>query len=50
MVCYKPKAAGPLMIRVPTEDTILHIPNPVSEEGSRPLNISKGQRVSSQGF
>lgn len=37
--------AGYLMIRVPTEDTILTIPNPVGEEGSRTFPIRKGQRV-----
>lgn len=37
--------AGSLMIRVPTEDTILTIPNPVGEEGSKIWPIPKGQRV-----
>jgi len=37
--------AGSLMIRIPTEDTVLLIPKPVGEEGSKTLPISKGQRV-----
>ena len=36
------------MIRIPTEDTVLLIPKPVGEEGSKTLPISKGQRVSSR--
>lgn len=35
------------MIRIPTEDTVLMIPNPVGEEGSKALPVRKGQRVSS---
>jgi hypothetical protein len=35
------------MIRIPTEDTVLSLPNPVGEQGSKPLPVSKGQRVSS---
>ncbi|KIM86789.1 hypothetical protein PILCRDRAFT_64934 [Piloderma croceum F 1598] len=37
--------AGSLMIRIPTEDTLLSLPNPIGEQGSKPLPVSKGQRV-----
>jgi len=37
--------AGSLMIRIPTEDTLLSLPNPIGEQGSKPLLVSKGQRV-----
>jgi hypothetical protein len=40
------KAAASVLIRAPTEDTVLSIPNSVGEEGSKLWPIPKGQRVS----
>lgn len=37
--------AGSVMIRTPTEDTILSLPNPVGEQGSKSLLVPKGQWV-----
>ena len=36
------------MIRIPTEDAVLTIPNPVGEEGSKVFPVPKGQRVCSR--
>ena len=38
-------AAGYIMIREAFEDTMLQIPNPVGEEGSRTLPVPKGTQV-----
>ncbi|KAJ7512693.1 cytochrome P450 [Mycena galericulata] len=37
--------AAHVLIREATEDTVLNIPNPVGEEGSRPVPIPKGTQV-----
>jgi len=38
-------AAGFIMIREATEDTILQMPNPVGQEGTTPLPVAKGTHV-----
>jgi hypothetical protein len=38
-------AAGHVLIREATEDTVLTIPNPVGEEGSKTIPIPKGTEV-----
>jgi hypothetical protein len=38
-------AAGFIMIREATEDTVLQIPNPVGQEGTTPLPVAKGTQV-----
>lgn len=41
-------AAGHLMIREATEDTIIRIPNPVGQEGTTTMPIPKGLTVSNK--
>jgi hypothetical protein len=40
-------AAGHVLIREATEDTVLSIPNPVGEEGNKTIPIPKGTEVHS---
>ncbi|KAJ7512692.1 cytochrome P450 [Mycena galericulata] len=37
--------AGHVLIREATDDTVLNVPNPVGEEGSRTVPISKGTQI-----
>jgi hypothetical protein len=39
------KAAGHVMIREATEDTVLTVPNPAGEEGSKTIPIPKGTQI-----
>jgi hypothetical protein len=41
------EAAGHILIREATEDTVLTVPNPVGEEGSKTIPIPKGTQVGS---
>ena len=45
-----PEAAGHVLIREALEDTVLTVPNPVGEEGSKSVPIPKGTQVGSYPF
>ena len=40
-----PLAAVYVSIREATEDTVLVVPNPIGQEGSKPIHIAKGTQV-----
>ena len=37
--------SGAVMIREATEDTVLKVPNPIGEEGEKPVPMLKGAQV-----